>query len=258
MSKYVTTSPSTAVPAAFRNVPKSPIDGFPTRREGLFEDGVIKDDDVKQSNAGKRLDRLLNETAGLLANGNDVIRALKEGAAQLVALGKKSRESRRIPPREGGRHFLAEGTVPPWVRSRTNALTRKRLQARAEKVRGHVNQLIQLWQKAVQDELNVVPRTGLIADLFLAAGNNYVDLVAMQAKLSMDLRQALALASEAADAQRRAEMLRNEDFERESRRLCTECRQRAVADSKIMRLRCPTLHANHPPLQRPRLRRPGV
>ena len=78
-----------------------------------------------------------------------------------------------------------------------------------------MNQLIQLWQKAVQDELNVVPRNGLIADLFLAACNNYVDLVALQAKLSTDLRQAFALASEAADAQRDAEKLRNEEFESE-------------------------------------------
>jgi hypothetical protein len=67
ISKFVTTSPSTAVQAAFRNVPRSPIDGFPTRRDGLLDDGVIKDEDVKQSNAGKRLERLLNETAGLLA-----------------------------------------------------------------------------------------------------------------------------------------------------------------------------------------------
>ena len=81
-----------------------------------------------------------------------------------------------------------------------------------------MNQLIQLWQKAVQDELNVVPRNGLIADLFLAACNNYVDLVALQAKLSTDLRQAFALASEAADAQRDAEKLRNEEFENDSRR----------------------------------------
>ena len=78
-----------------------------------------------------------------------------------------------------------------------------------------MNELIQLWQKAVQDELNVVPRTGLIADLFLAGANNYVDLGAMQAKLSTDLRQAFALASEAADAQRDAEKLRNEEFESE-------------------------------------------
>jgi hypothetical protein len=42
------------------------------------------------------------------------------------------------------------------------------------------------------------------------------------------------------------------------RLLCTERRQRAVADSNIMRLRCPRLHANHPPLQRRRVRRPGV
>ena len=90
ISKFVTTSPSTAVQAAFRNVPRSPIDGFPTRRDGLLDDGVIKDEDVKQSNAGKRLERLLNETGGLLANGNDVIRAVKEGAAQLVALRKRA------------------------------------------------------------------------------------------------------------------------------------------------------------------------
>ena len=90
MSKWVTTSPTSAVPAAFRGVPRSPIDGFPTRRDGLLEDGAIKDDDVKESNAGKRLGRLLNETAGLLANGDDLIKALKDGAAQLVALRNKA------------------------------------------------------------------------------------------------------------------------------------------------------------------------
>ena len=81
-----------------------------------------------------------------------------------------------------------------------------------------MNQNIQLWQKAVQDEVTVVPRTALIADLFLAASNNYVDLVAMQETLSTGLRQTFALASEAADAQREAETLRNEEFESESRK----------------------------------------
>jgi hypothetical protein len=42
------------------------------------------------------------------------------------------------------------------------------------------------------------------------------------------------------------------------RLLCTECRQRAVADSTIMRLRSPALPANDAPLQRRRLRRHGV
>jgi hypothetical protein len=42
------------------------------------------------------------------------------------------------------------------------------------------------------------------------------------------------------------------------RLLCTECRQRDVADSKIMRLRSLKLPANDAPLQRRRLRRPGV
>ena len=42
------------------------------------------------------------------------------------------------------------------------------------------------------------------------------------------------------------------------RLLCTECRPHAVADSKIMRLRSRTLPANDAPLQRRRLRRPGV
>ena len=81
-----------------------------------------------------------------------------------------------------------------------------------------MNQSIQLWQKAVQDEVTVMPRTALIADLLLAASNNYVDLVAMQETMSADLRQTFALASEAADAQRDAEMLRNEEFESESRK----------------------------------------
>ena len=211
-----------------------------------------------------------------------------------------------------------------------------------------MNQLIQLWQKAVQDELNVVPRNGLIADLFLAACNNYVDLVALGkehvlVRLATDASDTLqwvasahvtslpALPSGACHDPPRRSL--EKDLEPQSasppqsprevrpvragddgstgrrhqendepahnrhsrgqplevlpptsaspfshallptasallsaiasdaqRRLlsCAECRQRAVADSKIMRLRCPTLHANHPPLQRRRLRRPGV
>jgi hypothetical protein len=70
----------------------------------------------------------------------------------------------------------------------------------------------------VQDEVTVVPRTALIADLFLAASNNYVDLVAMLETLSTDLRQTFALASEAAEAQREADMLRYEEFHSESRK----------------------------------------
>ena len=66
--------------------------------------------------------------------------------------------------------------------------------------------------------MTVVPRTALIADLFLAASNNYVDLVAMQESLSTNLRQTFALASEAAEAQRDAEMLRYEEFDSASRK----------------------------------------
>ena len=66
--------------------------------------------------------------------------------------------------------------------------------------------------------MTVVPRTALIADLFLAASNNYVDLVAMLETLSTDLRQTFALASEAAEAQREADMLRYEEFDSESRK----------------------------------------
>jgi hypothetical protein len=107
MSKFVTTSPSTAVPAAFRHVSRSPIDAFPKRKDGLLEDGarVIKDDDVKQSNAGKRLDRLLSETAGLLANGHDLIRALKEGAAQLVALRNRAENRKEFLRQKAGAIF---------------------------------------------------------------------------------------------------------------------------------------------------------
>ena len=105
MSKFVTTSPSTAVPAAFRHIPRSPIDGFPKRKDGLLEDGVIKDDDVKQSNAGKRLERLLNETGGLLANGRDLVRALKEGAAQLVALRNRAENRKEFLRQKAGAIF---------------------------------------------------------------------------------------------------------------------------------------------------------
>ena len=70
----------------------------------------------------------------------------------------------------------------------------------------------------MQDEVTVVPRTALIADLLLAASNNYVDLVAMQESLSTNLRQTFALASEAAEAQRDAEMLRYEEFDSASRK----------------------------------------
>jgi hypothetical protein len=66
---------------------------------------VIKDEDVKQSNAGKRLERLLNETAGLLANGNDVIRAVKEGAAQLVALRKRAENRKAFLLEKAGAIF---------------------------------------------------------------------------------------------------------------------------------------------------------
>ena len=66
--------------------------------------------------------------------------------------------------------------------------------------------------------MTVVPRTALIADLLLAASNNYVDLVAMQESLSTNLRQTFALASEAAEAQRDAEMLRYEEFDSASRK----------------------------------------
>jgi hypothetical protein len=85
MKKFVATSPSTPIRAAFRDVDRCPIHDFPKCRNGLLEDGVIKDEDVKLSNGGRRCDRLLNETAGLLASGPEVIRALKEGAAQLVS-----------------------------------------------------------------------------------------------------------------------------------------------------------------------------
>jgi hypothetical protein len=119
MSKWVTTSPSMAVPAAFRGVPRSPIDGFPTRRDGLLEDGAIKDDDVKESNAGKRLDRLLNETAGLLATGNDVIRSVKEGAAQLVAQGNRAENRKEFLLQKAGAIFaLKVASRTRFVRGR--------------------------------------------------------------------------------------------------------------------------------------------
>ena len=125
-----------------------------------------------------------------------------------------------------------------------------------------MNELIQLWQKTVQDEVTVVPRTALIADLLLAASNNYVDLVAMQETLSTDLRQTFALASEAADAQRDAEMLRNEEFESASRKLPqspfpfdtdrsnastpTSSAGRSVEGSGSRRPRSPDLHGEPP------------
>ena len=125
-----------------------------------------------------------------------------------------------------------------------------------------MNELIQLWQKTVQDEVTVVPRTALIADLLLAASNNYVDLVAMQETLSTDLRQTFALASEAADAQRDAEMLRNEEFESASRKLPqspfpfdtdrsnastpTSSAGRSVEGSGSRRPRSPDIHGEPP------------
>ena len=119
MSKWVTTSPSMAVPAAFRGVPSSPIDGFPTRRDGLLEDGAIKDDDVKESNAGKRLGRLLNETAGLLATGNDAIRAVKEGAAQLVAQASRADNRKEFLLQRAGAIFaLKVASRTGFVRGR--------------------------------------------------------------------------------------------------------------------------------------------
>ena len=119
ISKFVTTSPSTAVASAFRRLSRAPIDGFPKGRDKLLEDGVIRDDDVKQSNAGKRLDRLLNETAGLLATGNDVIRSVKEGAAQLVAQGNRAENRKEFLRQRAGAIFaLKVASRTRFVRGR--------------------------------------------------------------------------------------------------------------------------------------------
>ena len=101
----MTTSPSTVVASAFRRLARAPIDGFPKGRDKLLEDGVIRDEDVKHSNAGKRLGRLLNETAGLLANGHDLIKALKDGAAQLVALRNKAENRKAFLLEKAGAIF---------------------------------------------------------------------------------------------------------------------------------------------------------
>ena len=60
---------------------------------------------MKQSNAGKRLERLLNETGGLLANGRDLVRALKEGAAQLVALRNRAENRKEFLRQKAGAIF---------------------------------------------------------------------------------------------------------------------------------------------------------
>jgi hypothetical protein len=120
ISKFVTTSPSTAVASAFRRLDRAPIDGFPKGRDKLLEDaGVIRDEDVKHSNAGKRLDRLLNETAGLLANGNDAIRSVKEGAAQLVAQASRADNRKEFLLQRAGAIFaLKVASRTGFVRGR--------------------------------------------------------------------------------------------------------------------------------------------
>ena len=119
ISKFVTTSPSTAVETAFRRLARAPIDGFPKGRDKLLEDGVIRDEDVKHSNAGKRLDRLLNETAGLLATGNDAIRSVKEGAAQLVAQASRADNRKEFLLQRAGAIFaLKVASRTGFVRGR--------------------------------------------------------------------------------------------------------------------------------------------
>jgi hypothetical protein len=105
MKRFVATSPSTHVVLAFRDVGRCPIEGFPKRRDGLLEDGVIKNDDVKQSNGGKRFGRLLDETAGLLVTGPQVIRSLKEGAAQLVAQRNRAEKRKEFLLEKAGAIF---------------------------------------------------------------------------------------------------------------------------------------------------------
>jgi hypothetical protein len=119
ISKFVTTSPSTAVASAFRRLDRAPIDGFPKGRDKLLEDGVIRDEDVKHSNAGKRLDRLLNETAGLLATGNDAIRSVKEGAAQIVAQASRADNRKEFLLQRAGAIFaLKVASRTGFVRGR--------------------------------------------------------------------------------------------------------------------------------------------
>jgi hypothetical protein len=80
---------------------------------------VIRDEDVKHSNAGKRLDRLLNETAGLLATGNDAIRSVKEAAAQLVAQASRADNRKEFLLQRAGAIFaLKVASRTGFVRGR--------------------------------------------------------------------------------------------------------------------------------------------
>ena len=66
-----------------------------------------------------RLDRLLNETAGLLATGNDVIRSVKEGAAQLVAQGNRAENRKEFLLQRAGAIFaLKVASRTRFVRGR--------------------------------------------------------------------------------------------------------------------------------------------
>ena len=108
-----------------------------------------------------------------------------------------------VPPQ--GRHDdFAEGALLHTLCLRPKALTPKRLQARADKVKADTKELTELWKKASQDELGV-QQAQCVADILLFSVDYYVELVALQAACTKQLRQFYALCTDAEKARRAAE-----------------------------------------------------
>ena len=75
---------------------------------------------------------------------------------------------------------------------------------RADKVKADTKELTELWRKASQDELGVQPAQ-CVADILLFSVDYYVELVALQAACTKQLRQFYALCTDAEQARRAAE-----------------------------------------------------
>ena len=114
------------------------------------------------------------------------------------------RRSPRILPPQGRHDDFDEGALLHTLCLRPKALTPKRLQTRADKLKSDTKELTELWRKASQDELAVQPAQ-CVADILIISGDYYVELVALQAACTKQLRQFYTLCTDAEQARRAAE-----------------------------------------------------
>lgn len=125
ISKYVTASPSPAVPVlAFRGIDKSPLGDLPKVRGALLDEvGDFIDPVHTTSNIGKRMVRVFNDTRALLGGADQLIESIQKRTADLVALGRKA---------ENRKEFL---------RNKAGAISAQKVPARAELARGLMRSL---------------------------------------------------------------------------------------------------------------------